>query len=281
MPTKPKKTGLPETLAMRHDPHFVELLSSRSKGPLIRMISISKIDPNPRQARNEMGDITELMASIKSKGVLEPILVRPLGERYEIIAGERRYRASRNLGMSEIPCIEMNVDERESMEVSLIENLQRKDLDAFEEADGLNALIEIYDYTHEQISDKIGKARSTITEIISLSKIPLQMRVLCKQAQITSRSTLVEISKFKDVAEMEKLIREIRERGLKRSDTRDLSKELKKREDKAPRPKRYVFNYSPPEHDKCKIKIEFKKTSASKEEIIKILEELIESLRRK
>ena len=281
MPTKPKKTGLPETLAMRHDPHFVELLSSRSKGPIIRMISISKIDPNPRQARNEMGDITELMASIKSKGVLEPILVRPMGERYELIAGERRFRASRNLGMSELPCIEMNVDEREAMELSLVENLQRKDLDAFEEADGLNALIEIYDYTHEQISDKIGKARSTITEIINISKIPPQVRLACKQAQIISRSVLIELSKFKNPADMEKLIREISERGLKRADTRDLTKEFKDREKKGIKPKRYTFNYSPAEGDKYKLKIEFKKAAASKDEIIRILEEIIENLRKR
>ena len=276
---KPKKTGLPEALAMRHDPHFVELLSSRSKGPLIRMISISRIDPNPRQARNELGDIQELMISIKARGVLEPILVRPKGDRYEIIAGERRYVASKNLGMSEIPCIEMNVDEREAMELSLIENLQRKDLDTFEEADGLNALIDIYDYTHEQISDKIGKARSTITEIINVSKIPAQVRDLIKQTRIQSRSLLVEISKMKDAAQMEKLINEVKDRGLKRADTRDLTKELKKREERAGKPKRYIYNYAPSDGDRFKVRIEFKKSSVEKDEIIKILEELIEKLR--
>lgn len=279
MPTKFKKTGLPDALAMRHDPHFVELLSSRSKGPLIRMISLSRIDANPRQARNELGDIDELMASIKSKGVLEPILVRPMGERYEIVAGERRFRASQNLGMSEISCIEMNIDESEAMEISLIENLQRKDLDVFEEADGLNALIDIYNYTHEQISDKIGKARSTITEIINISKIPPQIRMLCKDAKISSRSLLVEISKFKDAREMETLIKEIKERGLKRADTRDLTKELKKREEKSGRPKRYIYNYAPAEHDRYRIRIEFKKSTASRDEIIEILEELLAKLR--
>jgi ParB family chromosome partitioning protein len=276
---KPKKSGLPETLAMRHDPHFVELLSSRSTGPLIRMISLSKIDPNPRQARNELGDIQELMSSIRAKGVLEPILVRPKGERYEIIAGERRFIASRNLGLSEIPCIEMNVDEREAMEVSLIENLQRKDLDVFEEADGLNALIDIYDYTHDQISEKIGKARSTITEVINISKIPIQIRALCKQSGISSRSLLVELSRFKDPADMQRLINEIRERGLKRADTRDLTKEFKKKEGKAAKPRRFVYNYAPPDSDKFKVRIEFKKTSVSKDEIVRILEELIEKLR--
>ena len=264
---------------MRHDPHFVELLSSRSTGPLIRMISLNRIDPNPHQARNELGDINELMASIKAKGVLEPILVRPMGERYEIIAGERRFRASRNLGLGEIPCIEMNIDESEAMEVSLIENLQRKDLDVFEEADGLNALIDIYGYTHEQISDKIGKARSTITEIINISKIPPEIRIQCQEAKITSRSLLVEISKFKDPKEMARLIGEVRDRGLKRADTRDLTKELKKQETKAIRPKRYIFNYAPAEHDKFRVRIEFRKSTASKDEIIRALEEMLAKLR--
>jgi ParB family chromosome partitioning protein len=279
VPTKFKKTGLPDALAMRHDPHFVELLSSRSKGPLIRMISLSRIDPNPHQARNELGDIDELMASIRSKGVLEPILVRPVGERYEIVAGERRFRASRNLGISEIPCIEMNIDESEAMEISLVENLQRKDLDVFEEADGLKALIDIYNYTHEQISDKIGKARSTITEIINVSKIPPQIRMLCKEAKIINRSLLVEISKLKDVYEMEQLVNAIKNRGLKRADTRDLTKALKKKEKGAKRPKRYIYNYSPKDDERYKVRIEFKKSMASKDEIIMILEEMLAKLR--
>ncbi len=122
---KTKRTGLPDATAMRHDTHFVELISARSKGPLIRMISIDRIDPNPHQPRSEMGNLQELMASIREKGVLEPILVRPRGDRYEIIAGERRYQASRSLKLTEMPCIEMDVDDREAMELSLMEGIGR------------------------------------------------------------------------------------------------------------------------------------------------------------
>ena len=167
-----KKSGLPGAVEMRHDGHFVELITSRSAGPQVRMLPISRIDPNPLQARSQIGNIDELKASIKEKGVLEPILVRPKGGRYEIIAGERRYRASKSIGLRELPCIEMNVQDNEAMEISLIENLQRKDLDVFEEADGLRTLAEVYDYNHAQIAEKLGKARSTVTEIINLSKIP-------------------------------------------------------------------------------------------------------------
>ncbi len=165
------------------------------------------------------------------------------------------------------------------MELSLIENLQRKDLDVFEEADGLNALIDIYDYTHEQISDKIGKARSTITEIINVSKIPARIRDLIKQAKIQSRSLMVEISKLRDAAQMERLINEVKERGLKRADTRDLTKELKNKEDRAAKPKRYIYNYTPSDGEKYKVRIEFKKANVEKDEIIKILEEMLEKLR--
>ncbi len=274
---KSKRTGLPETVDMRHDTHFVELISSRSRGPLIRMISLERIDPNPQQARSELGNLQELQASIKEKGILEPILVRPKGERYEIIAGERRYQASKNLKLSEIPCIEMDVDDQEAMELSLIENLQRKDLDVFEEADGLNTLIENYGYTHDQISDKIGKARSTITEVVNISKIPAHIRVLCRKAGISSRSQLIEISKLKKEADMLSVIEDIRERGLTRADTRDLTKSFKKAKPK--KKPNYVFNYGPQEGERFKIRIEFRKSSASKEEIIQILEELIISLK--
>jgi len=112
---KNKKSGLPDNLVMRHDPHFVELIASKSAAPRIRIIPIDRIEPNPRQPRSELGDLQELMESIKAKGVLEPIIVRPKGEKFEIIAGERRYMASRNLGLKEIPCIEMTVDDKEAM----------------------------------------------------------------------------------------------------------------------------------------------------------------------
>ena len=123
-----RKSGLPDDLDMRHDRHYVDLISQKGSGPRIRLIPLTKIDPNARQPRNELGDLEDLMASIKERGVLEPILVRPVEGRYEIIAGERRFIASKKLGIKDIPCIEMNVEDSEAMEISLIENIQRKDL---------------------------------------------------------------------------------------------------------------------------------------------------------
>jgi ParB family chromosome partitioning protein len=239
------------------------------------MISIDLLDPNPRQARSELGNIDELVFSIKEKGILEPILVRPKAGRYEIIAGERRYVASKKAGLREMPCIEMRVEDNEAMEIALIENLQRKDLDVFEEADGLKALADVYGYNHVDIAKKIGKARSTITEILNICKIPREIRDFCKKSQIVSRSTLIEIAKQKNVENMKKLVSMIKSRELSREDTRDLSKDLKGIQRKQ---KYFVYSFKPTEKDSYKLKIEFKQENVSKEEIIEILKEVIKRL---
>lgn len=274
---KTKKTGLPEFIDMKHDNHFVELISSRATGPRIRMIPINKIDPNPRQARSELGNIKELMDSIRSKGILEPILVKPREGRYEIIAGERRYIASRKIGLKELPCIEMDVEDNEAMELTLIENLQRKDLNVFEEADGLKSLAENYGYSHNKISEKIGKARSTITEIINISRIPEEIRDYCYQNNIFSRSVLIEVAKQKNKEAMYKLISEIKQKELKREDTRELSKFLT---GKVKKLRNFIYNYSP-KADFYRLRIEFKKQNVTKIEIIRILKEVIEELKAK
>jgi ParB family chromosome partitioning protein len=276
--SKTKRSGLPESVAMKHDGHFVDLISSRSLGPRIRMIPIEKIDPNPHQARCELGDIQELQDSIRSKGILEPILVRAKGSRFEIIAGERRYMASKGIGLKELPCIDMDVEDNEAMEIALIENLQRKDLDIFEEADGLQALADMHSYNHEQISVKIGKARSTITEILSISRIPQKARALIGESGGFSRSTLVEIAKLKSEEDMIKLTHEIIERRLTREDTRDLAKYIKGKTKKL---KYYVYNFVPEDTDKFRMRLEFKKQAVTKQEIIAILQDIIDRIRKK
>jgi ParB family chromosome partitioning protein len=277
---KTKKSGLPDSLNMRHDPHFVELISRKTSGPIVRLIPLDQIDPNPRQPRSELGDIKELMDSIKTKGVLEPILVRAKGGRFEIIAGERRYLASKNLGFEEIPCLEMDVNDQEAMEISLIENLQRKDLDIFEEADGLKALANLYDYSHQQIASRIGKSRSTITEILSVSRIPNQLRQKIKNAGLASRSTIIEIAKIDDLDAMAQAVEAIIERNLTRSDTRDLTRLFKEKERKdEAKSKHYVFNYNPPDSKAYKLRIEFKKQVVTRQELITILEDVLKKLR--
>lgn len=263
---------------MKHDGHFVDLISARSLGPRIRMIPVDKIDPNPHQARCELGNIGELQDSIRSKGILEPILVRAKGSRFEIIAGERRFQASRNIGLKELPCIDMEVEDNEAMEIALIENLQRKDLDLFEEADGLQALADMHSYNHEQISAKIGKARSTITEILSIAKIPKRAREIIHEAGGFGRSTIVEIAKLKTEADMIRFTQDIAERRLTREDTRDLAKFLKGKTKKL---KYYVYNFVPEDTDRFRLRLEFKKQTISKQEIISVLEEIIAQIRKK
>ena len=263
---------------MRHDDHFVDLISARITGPTIRMIPLERIDPNPQQARSELGNIEDLMASIKTRGVLEPILVRPRNDRFEIIAGERRFVASKRVGLKEVPAIEMQVKDSEALELALIENIQRKDLAVFEEADGLQALVDIYSYNHAQLAEKIGKARSTITEILQVARIPKRLRDLCAEYEITSRSVLIEIAKLDKEKDMETLITSIAQRGLRREDTRELSKKLKGKQ----QPRRpFVFNYTPAANDYYHLKIEFKKPSVNNDEIIQVLEEIISRLKSK
>jgi len=167
------RRGLPETLTMRHDSHYVEALAASAGEPVGRMVAIDDIDPNPNQPRQVMGDLSELIASIAEKGVIEPLVVRQRGERFQIVAGERRYQAAVQVGLRELPVVIRDVDDTEVIELALIENLQRKDLTPFEEAEALHGLAERCGYTHEDLARRLGKSRTAITESLSLNGIPL------------------------------------------------------------------------------------------------------------
>jgi ParB family chromosome partitioning protein len=196
------KSGLPLGVKMRHDSHYVDQIASHSRS-VGRTIPIASIFPNPEQPRTEFGDLSELTASIKEKGVLEPLLVKPkLEGRYMIIAGERRWRASQAAGLTEVPCIELDIDDNAVAEIALIENLQRKDLTVWEEADGLASLVARFGYTHDQIALKISKSRSTVTEFLSIAGLPAAIRDKCRDAKIASKATLLDIARQFDEAAM-------------------------------------------------------------------------------
>ena len=196
------KPGLPATVKMRHDLHYVEELS-RGNRPIGKVIEIDRIAPNPEQPRTEFGDLSELSASIKEKGVLEPLLVLAKGDgTYMIIAGERRWRASRLAGLTEVPCIQVDTDEQGVAEIALIENLQRRDLTVWEEADGLKALSEKFGYTQDQIAQKISKSRPTVSELMSVAGLPQGIRSKCRELNINSKVTLVEVARQFDEAAM-------------------------------------------------------------------------------
>ena len=196
------KAGLPTGFGMRHDSHYVDQIATRSRS-IGRTIPIESIYPNPEQPRSEFGDLTELTESIREKGVLEPLLVKPTGDgKFMIIAGERRWRSSQLAGLKEVPCIEMDIDDKGVAEIALIENLQRKDLNIWEEADGLAALASRFEYTQEEIAKKISKSRSTVSELMAIAGLPDDIRTRCHDGNISAKSTLLEIARQFDDAAM-------------------------------------------------------------------------------
>jgi ParB family chromosome partitioning protein len=269
---------LPLGIQMRHDAHYVEELSSHHAAPIGRLLSVDLIDPNPEQPRVEIGDLTELASSINEKGVLEPLLVKPsVRGRWMIIAGERRWRASKIAGLKEVPCIEMDVDEGAIAEIALIENLQRKDLTPWEEADGLAALCEKYGYTHDDVAKKVGKSRTTITEALAIASLPEVIREQCRRADINAKSTLLEIARQPDDGSMHHLLSEITRNGLSREDIRSVrrSKQGTGGQKKSMTPER--FTYSATNGD-FKVEVIFKKREAGRRDIQSALQEAIDSV---
>jgi ParB family chromosome partitioning protein len=261
---------------MRHDTHFVDQLVRPGTETVGRMIPAEEIEANPYQPRQTLGDLAELTASIREKGVLEPLLVRRVENRYQIIAGERRYRAAVEAGISELPCIIREASDAETMEIALVENLQRKDLTAFEEADGLRVLGETYGYTHEDMAEKLGKSRSTITESLSLTAMPEPVRQLCRLADIQSKSVLLQVVRQGEQEKMVAFVERLQKGG---EATREAARRLAKPEEaRKGRPRHFVFKLQP-KGGSFSLALQFKKAAVEREEIIRTLEQILESLR--
>ncbi|MFZ0213081.1 MAG: ParB/RepB/Spo0J family partition protein [Candidatus Acidiferrales bacterium] len=273
-----KRIGLPVTLKMRHDAHYVETLTSFSGASIGRMIPIDKVHPNPDQPRKAIGDLTELIQSVREKGVLEPLLVRfiPHEDAYYIISGERRYHASRAAGLREVPCIEKIADDAETLELALIENIQRKDLTAFEEADGLQRLAEQFDYTHDDIAKKIGRARSSVTETLSLRVIPNSIRKLCVEKGVISKSLLLQVARQPSEKKMHEMVMHIAQSGLTRDEARRVRQD-ENETDSRPRP--YIFDYHAPDAA-YHLRLQFRRSQISRDEIARALREVLIDLER-
>ncbi len=269
------RRGLPDTLAMRHDQHYVEALTMSAGTPVGRMVPIDLIDPNPNQPRQVMGDLSELIASISEKGIIEPLVVRQRRDRYQIIAGERRYQASVQAGLRELPVVVREVDDADVIELALVENLQRKDLTPFEEAEALHGLAERCGYTHEELARRLGKSRTSITESLTLIGMPEAVRSLCRLADISPKSLLLQVVRQDTPEKMTALIEKIASQG---GATRQQLREATERPG-AGRPKHYVFAYRPPSKQ-FKLKLSFAKTRVNREEIIDALEAILRELRK-
>ncbi|HUR82639.1 MAG TPA: ParB/RepB/Spo0J family partition protein [Thermoanaerobaculia bacterium] len=271
------KRGLPQRSVMRADSHYVEELTRRSGRHIGSMLPLELIEPNAEQPRTQLGNIEELAASVREKGVLEPILVRAIGpNRYQIISGERRYRAATLAGLDEIPAIELDVDDREQLEIALIENIQRKDLTPFEEAEGLYILQQKFGYTHEKISQVIGKSRTTVTETLLINDIPDRIRAMCREAGISSKSVLVQVARAGSEEAMEQVVRAQAAGELSREELRRQTA-AKPEPRKAGRPKNYVFALK----DKSlpfSLNLAFKKPNVEKSEVIDAVRELLRRL---
>lgn len=282
-----RKRGLPTRVKMRHDTHFVEELSARHETPVGKFVPLSTVEPDPKQPRSTMGDLDELVSSIREKGVLEPILVRPRpvadGERppagvlYRIISGERRFRAAQEAGLYEVPVIEMDVSEQEALEIALIENLQRKDLTPFEEAEGYRMLSESHGYTHEEIASAVGKSRTVVTESLSLLQMPPQARDTVQALGLTSKSLLLEVLKAGTEDEMIDLLEEVARRGLNRDDLRQRLRRGGDK-DKAGRRRPYVFRFKAPDKS-YSLSLTFRQSEVDRDDLIRALEKIITDLR--
>lgn len=180
-----------------------------------QQIPLSRIKPNPFQPRKifKAEDLQELVQSVKERGILQPIVVRKKGDQWEIIAGERRYRAAQKLGMLTVPAVEVVASDVEALELALIENLQRADLSPLEEAEGYQRLQEEFKMTQEQVALKVGKDRATVANAIRLLRLAPEVKGLLASGQLTAGHARV-LAALPTPAEQRKLADKIIRQGF-------------------------------------------------------------------
>ncbi|MFQ5778390.1 MAG: ParB/RepB/Spo0J family partition protein [Terriglobia bacterium] len=268
-----KRTGLPPTVRMRHDYHYVESITALTGAAIGKMIPLDRLRPNPDQPRKQLGELRELTLSVRAKGVLEPLLVRfdSADDMYTIISGERRYHAAKLAGLSEVPCIEKDVNSAEMLEMALVENLQRKDLSPFEEAEGLHALAEQFDYTHEEIARRIGKSRATVSEALALRSIPPEVRKKCQELGVISKSLLIQVARQPNPKKMTALAANLA-RGMTRSEAR-----AERKPAEPVRLKPFVYSYRAPDGD-FELRLRFRKSVVPRREIAETLRAILKAL---
>lgn len=210
-----KKKGLGRGLDALLSDNNIEGAVGENKG--VTLLRVMDIEPNPKQARRRFDreQLEELAASISRHGVLQPIVVRSKeGGFYEIIAGERRWRASKMLGLTEVPVIVKEVDEGDAAELSLIENLQRENLNPVEEANGYKALTENYGLTQEEAASRVGKSRTAVANVMRILKLPDAVLALVEDGSLSyghARTLLPLCDKISDKELLEKAQLIIRE----------------------------------------------------------------------
>ena len=206
----------------------------------VETLRITQVEPNTNQPRRSFDDdkIDELAESIKEHGIIQPIIVVKNGEMYKIVAGERRWRAAKKLGLKEVPVVIRNYSEFEIAQIALIENLQRENLNPIEEAIGYQTLMSKYDMTQEDVSNKLGKSRSAVANSVRLLSLdePIQQKLISGEITSGHARALLSISSPKiRLAVLESII----EKNLNVRQTESLAKQLEKSK---PRKKKPIIN---------------------------------------
>lgn len=180
-----KKTGLGKGLDALFSTPVIE--EEKNTEEIAKMLKINEIEPNKEQARKQFDDeaLEELASSIKEYGVIQPIIVAKKDNYYEIVAGERRWRASKKAGLTEIPAIVKEDDERRNKEISLIENIQREDLNPIEKARGIKLLMDEYDLTQAKVAEIIGKSRSSVANTVRILNLDERVINLAIEGKLT------------------------------------------------------------------------------------------------
>jgi ParB family chromosome partitioning protein len=189
----------------------------------VQTLAVERLRPNPRQPRKSFKpeSLEELAASIRAKGVLQPLIVRPASDgAYEIVAGERRWRAAQIAQVHELPVLVRDLDDSEVMEVAIIENIQRSDLNSLEEAEGFRQLIERFGHTQEMIATALGKSRSHIANLLRLLSLPPDVQALLREDRLTAGHARALIT----AADPSGLARQVIARGLSVRETEALAR---------------------------------------------------------
>ena len=211
----------------------------------IRRIAISEIQPNPTQPRKSFSDeeLAELSASIERHGLLQPIVVRPAGKGFQLIAGERRFRAASRLGWTDIPAVIREADDTTLLTLALIENLQRSDLNPMEEAMGYHRLIDEFGLTQQQVAESVGKDRSTVANLLRLLKLPATVRRMVEEGHLSLGHARALLA-LDDQRAMAELAREVIAHGLS---VRDVERRARASSTRAPRKEKDAERAKPAE----------------------------------
>lgn len=209
---------------------------------LVFFLQINKIRPNAGQPRKKFNRerLEELAASIREHGILQPLVVRPENNAYTIIAGERRFRAATMAGLKEVPVIVKDMPAKDVMEIALIENVQREDLNPIEEAEAYGALMEHFNLTQGEIGIRIGKSRTAVTNTMRLLNLPQKVREEVLEDRISSGHARTLLS-LEDAKMMEALCAEIIEKGLSVRETENRVRDLKKPKEEKAKPEKNPY----------------------------------------